>query len=85
MDRSTSVNIRSEALGPADLDLDLVLELAGGDFLDIRCVLWDMDLVVCEEPRMRESSRVDCVNEEGLASRGRDGAIFGINRCGRPR
>lgn len=81
IDRSTSVNIRSEAVGPADLDLDL----AGGGFLDIRCVLSDMDMVVCEVRREKEPLRVVCVNEDGLVSGGREGAIFRINMCGRAR
>lgn len=82
MDRSTSVNIRSEAVGPADFGFDL--DVAGG-FLDIRCVLSDMDMVVCEEPRMKEPFRVVCVNEESLACGGREDAIFGIYRCKRVR
>jgi len=42
-----------------------------------------MDVVVGEEPWMKEPFRVVCVNEEGLASGGREGAIFGSNKCGR--
>lgn len=82
IDRSTSVNIRSEARAPAGFVLQL--DLAGG-FLDVRCVLSDIDMVVCEEPGMKELFRMVCINEDFLASGGRDGAIFGINRCRRMR
>lgn len=61
MDRSISVNIQSKALGAAELNLDLDLDLAGGGFLDIRCVLSDMDLVVCEESQIGELFGVACV------------------------
>lgn len=60
MERSTSVDTRSEALETADFGGDL--DCAFGGFLDIRCLSPDMDRVVC-------------VKEEGLVATGREGAI----------
>lgn len=51
MDKSTSVNIRSEAVRPADLDVDL--DLTGGGFLDIWGVLSDVDMVGCSRQEIQ--------------------------------
>lgn len=81
MERSASVNTRSDAVETAGFDWDLAF--ADGDFLDIRCVPPNMAVVEDEEACCtKEPSGVVCVNEDDLPSAGREGAILGIDGAG---
>ncbi|KAL5592759.1 hypothetical protein FOBRF1_013067 [Fusarium oxysporum] len=77
MERSASVNTRSDAVETADFDWGLAF--ADADLLDILCVPSNKAVAEDEEACCtKEPSRVVCVNEEDLRSAGREGAILGM-------